>query len=117
MLQQKRRALTRHIQVELRELERPEKKHRADLEEIASDTHETDSLCEIMGIESTQIDQIEKALRQIDEGTYGVCEDCGGEIPLIRLEALPFATQCIDCKRRAEFAGRVSAAALESPGR
>lgn len=117
MLDQKRRALTRHIQVELTELERPEKKHRADLEEIASDTHETDSLCEIMGIESTQIDQIEKALRQIQDGTYGVCEDCGGEIPLARLEALPFATQCVECKRRAEFAGRLSAAASEPQAR
>lgn len=101
----KRRMLTQHIQAELTELERPEKKHRADLEEIASDTHETDSLCEIMGIESTQIEQIEKAMAKIDGGTYGICEDCGGDIPVARLEALPFATQCIECKRKAELEG------------
>lgn len=110
MLSQKRRDITEHIQSELTELENPEKKHRADLEEIASDTHESDSLCEIMGIESTQIDQIERALQQIDNGTYGICEDCGGEIPLVRLQALPFATQCIACKRRAEVRGEFSAA-------
>ena len=57
-----------------------------------------------------QIDQIDMALGKIDNGTYGICEDCGGEIPLARLEALPFATQCIECKRKAEIEGQISAA-------
>jgi RNA polymerase-binding protein DksA len=108
-LSQKKIALTNHLQSELSELEKPEKRHRTDLEEIASDTHDTDSLCEIMDIEASQIGQIDMALTKIDNGTYGICEDCGGEIPLIRLEALPFATQCIDCKRKAEIEGRISA--------
>ena len=108
LLSQKRAVLTQHLETELVELEKPEKKHRTDLEEIASDTHETDSLCEIMGMESSQIDQIERALNKIDNGTYGVCEDCGGEIPGARLEALPFATQCVECKRKAELAGQIA---------
>jgi len=109
LLSQKKIALTNHLQSELSELEKPEKRHRSDLEEIASDTHDTDSLCEIMDIETSQIGQIDMALKKIDNGTYGICEDCGGEIPLIRLEALPFATQCIECKRKAEIEGRISA--------
>jgi len=109
LLSQKKIALTNHLQSELSELEKPEKRHRTDLEEIASDTHDTDSLCEIMDIEASQIGQIDMALTKIDNGTYGICEDCGGEIPLIRLEALPFATQCIECKRKAEIEGRISA--------
>jgi RNA polymerase-binding transcription factor len=109
LLAQKKIALTNHLQSELSELEKPEKRHRTDLEEIASDTHDTDSLCEIMDIEASQIGQIDMALTKIDNGTYGICEDCGGEIPLIRLEALPFATQCIECKRKAEIEGRISA--------
>jgi RNA polymerase-binding transcription factor len=44
--------------------------------------------------------EIDEALRRIEEGTYGTCTNCGGEIPAERLEALPHATQCIDCKRR-----------------
>jgi RNA polymerase-binding protein DksA len=108
-LAQKKIALTNHLQTELSELEKPEKRHRTDLEEIASDTHDTDSLCEIMDIEAHQIGQIDMALAKIDNGTYGVCEDCGGEIPLVRLQALPFATQCIECKRRAEIQGQISA--------
>ncbi len=115
LLARKKQAITNHLQTELVELEKPEKRHRADLEEIASDTHDTDSLCEIMDIEASQIDQIDLALTKIDNGTYGVCEDCGQEIPLLRLEALPFASQCIGCKRRAEIAGQI-AASDSSPG-
>jgi RNA polymerase-binding protein DksA len=44
--------------------------------------------------------EIDAALERIDAGTYGTCASCGREIPPERLEALPHATQCIDCKRR-----------------
>ena len=46
--------------------------------------------------------EIDAALKRIDDGTYGTCVNCGGEIPLARLEAYPWASLCIDCKRRAE---------------
>ena len=45
---------------------------------------------------------IDAALRRIDAGTYGQCERCGKEIEPGRLEALPWATLCIDDKRREE---------------
>jgi DnaK suppressor protein len=40
----------------------------------------------------------ERALERLDEGTYGICERCGKPISPERLEALPSATLCIDCK-------------------
>jgi RNA polymerase-binding protein DksA len=43
---------------------------------------------------------IDKALRKIESGTYGVCERCGKPISEERLEALPWAELCIDCKRQ-----------------
>ncbi len=46
--------------------------------------------------------EIDAALKRIEDGTYGTCVNCGGEIPLARLEAQPWASLCIDCKRRAE---------------
>ena len=46
--------------------------------------------------------EIDDALRRIDEGTYGTCTNCSTEIPPERLEARPWATLCIDCKRRRE---------------
>ena len=45
---------------------------------------------------------IDSALARLDEGTFGICRTCGQPIPPERLEAMPWATQCIDCKRRDE---------------
>ncbi|HZC29947.1 MAG TPA: TraR/DksA C4-type zinc finger protein [Gaiellaceae bacterium] len=46
--------------------------------------------------------QIDAALKRIDDGTYGICTNCGREIPRERLEAYPWASLCIDCQRQAE---------------
>ncbi len=46
--------------------------------------------------------KIEEALRKLDEGTYGLCEMCGEEIPEERLKILPFAIYCRDCQERIE---------------
>ena len=43
------------------------------------------------------LNDIEDALQKIDEGTYGVCEQCGGPIGEARLEAMPAARLCITC--------------------
>jgi DnaK suppressor protein len=48
------------------------------------------------------LSQIDDAMRRMDEGTYGTCERCGEPIEAERLEALPYATLCMDCKRRDE---------------
>lgn len=50
------------------------------------------------------IDQITRAIRRIDDGTYGTCERCGRPIDAARLKALPHALLCMDCKRREERA-------------
>ena len=47
---------------------------------------------------------IDVALARLAEGTFGRCENCGGAIPEDRLEAVPWATLCIECKRRTEYA-------------
>jgi DnaK suppressor protein len=48
------------------------------------------------------IAQITRAIRKIDEGTYGRCENCGNPIDAQRIKALPHALLCLDCKRREE---------------
>jgi RNA polymerase-binding protein DksA len=45
---------------------------------------------------------IDAALKRIDDGTFGTCRTCGQPIAVERLEALPYTTQCIDCKRKEE---------------
>ena len=47
---------------------------------------------------------IDRALQRIHEGSFGVCETCGRVIAEERLEAIPYATQCIDCRRKGERA-------------
>ncbi len=46
--------------------------------------------------------EIDGALKRIEEGTYGICVNCGREIGEERLAAIPWATHCIDCKRLEE---------------
>jgi DnaK suppressor protein len=50
------------------------------------------------GRDMEELQQIEAALRRMDEGTYGICEECGQEIGYKRLEAQPTATRCIACQ-------------------
>lgn len=45
---------------------------------------------------------IDEALRRIKDKTYGKCQECGGEISMPRLEAVPHARLCIDCKEKEE---------------
>jgi len=45
---------------------------------------------------------VNEALERIENGTYGICARCGKPIAEERLEAIPYATRCIDCQRLAE---------------
>lgn len=52
--------------------------------------------------ETLYIKKVDEALKRIDEGTFGDCEDCGEDIELRRLEARPTATLCVGCKEEQE---------------
>ncbi len=52
--------------------------------------------------ESKLIKKIKKALARIENGTFGVCEKCGQDIDLKRIQARPVTTQCIECKTKEE---------------
>jgi len=51
-----------------------------------------------LGANNDTIIKIDEAIRKLDEGTYGLCEDCGDEISHERLRILPFAIRCRDCQ-------------------
>jgi DnaK suppressor protein len=68
--------------------------------EAASETSEAErNLALIDNLEQMR-EHIERALKRIDDGTYGLCLTCGKLIPAERLEALPFAEQCVSCKSK-----------------
>ncbi len=78
---------------------------------FGSDDHIADSATETFmrelddGLEENAehlLVEVEAALRRIDDGTYGMCVVCGRPIGAERLEAVPYATLCIDDKRAQE---------------
>ena len=56
----------------------------------------------LRGREKSFLDKIERALKKIEEGTFGTCEECEEEISVKRLEARPETTLCIRCKEDQE---------------
>jgi YteA family regulatory protein len=50
-----------------------------------------------------RVEAIDAALERFDQGEYGRCEHCGHDIPLERLEALPYTTVCAECSREEEM--------------
>ena len=52
----------------------------------------------LLGRQSFMLKKIDNALFKIKHGTYGICDECEGEIEINRLKARPIATQCIACK-------------------
>jgi DnaK suppressor protein len=59
-------------------------------------------LLRIRDRERKLIGKIKEALARIDDGTFGICEECGEEISEERLKARTMTTLCIDCKTKAE---------------
>jgi RNA polymerase-binding transcription factor len=59
-------------------------------------------LLKLRGREQRLIKKIDEAISRIDSGTYGICESCGEQISVKRLEARPMTTLCIDCKKMQE---------------
>ncbi len=66
----------------------------ADSGQVTAERGEVEALANSL-IET--LTEVEHALEKFDQGTYGVCENCGAEIPEVRLEAKPAARLCINC--------------------
>lgn len=71
-------------------------------EEDGTDAFERQFALNIAWSENDSVFEIDDALRRIEEGSYGVCEDCGELINMPRLKALPFVRLCIGCKAKQE---------------
>jgi len=61
---------------------------------------EDNEVVDALGNEARQeLAKITAALKRMDAGNYGVCKECGADIDVGRLEAYPYARECIDCAR------------------
>jgi RNA polymerase-binding transcription factor DksA len=71
--------------------------HQADL---GTETFEREKDFSLLEQLEAEIDDLDRALKKLDEGTYGICEACGKEIPTERLEAMPGARFCVEDQAR-----------------
>jgi DnaK suppressor protein len=69
-------------------------------EEEATESYELERRLTLEKSIREQLASVEHALKKFEEGTYGLCDNCGRRISPERLEALPQATLCLDCKAR-----------------
>jgi len=69
-----------------------------DLGDQASAETDRNFMLRLRGREQRLLKKIDQALERVESGIFGICEDCGNEINLQRLEARPVTTMCIDCK-------------------
>jgi DnaK suppressor protein len=70
--------------------------------ELASNQFDRDFLLRLRDRERKLMVKIKEAVERIENGTFGICEECGEKISQKRLRARPVATLCIDCKHEQE---------------
>lgn len=71
---------------------------------FADSAQATEERSELLGqidASRNRVQQIDTALAQMDDGTYGICEDCGDPIQPARLEVRPLSVKCVDCAAKA----------------
>jgi DnaK suppressor protein len=74
----------------------------ADSADQAAAEYERQTLTHKAAAAQQQIQNLNRALERIRQGTYGVCAECGGDIEPRRLEALPWARYCVTCQEARE---------------
>lgn len=111
VLVRRRDALRKALAGDLSQLRELRDQGPGDVLDAAVDTAQDELNSQLLEVESRELEQIEEALDRLKTGTFGLCEVCEKPIPLKRLQALPYATECISCKRKSETGG----AAVQTP--
>lgn len=102
VLEDKRLALVKNAQESLEQDMTLDTNEMPDEVDLASSEYIQSFALRLRGRERNFLDKIEKALRKIDEGEFGTCEECDEPIGRKRLEARPETTLCIRCKEDQE---------------
>jgi DnaK suppressor protein len=98
----RREALARSIKGDLSLLRELHGETSGDILDAAADSVQDEINSRLLEVESDELVAIDGALERLNDGSYGVCQDCGKPIPLRRLQAVPYVVDCIDCRRAAE---------------
>lgn len=89
-----------------------ESKSPSHMAELGTETFEQDFVLGVMERDQEVLSEISAAIKRVDAGTFGQCEGCLAEgkapsrcaIPKLRLKAIPWARNCVECARKAEQA-------------
>ncbi len=73
-----------------------------DIGDEASNIYNKQILMSLNESERLRLQEVDEALDRIENGTYGICEECGGPISLKRLEVRPVAKYCVPCLTKLE---------------
>jgi DnaK suppressor protein len=109
----RRDALRKALAGDLCSLKELREQSSGDVVDFALDSVQDEINSQLAEVESRELSNIEVALEKMREGTYGKCEGCNESIPLVRLQALPYATYCINCQQEIERSGAVRRSAGE----
>jgi DnaK suppressor protein len=101
-----RKTILREIQDDMKEGRESEAGDGRDNYDIASDERDREINLLLGDRERKKLAQIDEALQRLDDGEYGECEECGGEIATGRLDAMPFTRLCVTCQEESEQAQR-----------
>src|SRR5688572_10557031 len=104
ILEARRRDLAQDVQGRIRDAraENANQRQAVDQGDISELDTQDESEFALLQMKADTLNRIDAALRRLDEGAYGNCFECGGEIAEERLRALPFAVRCKDCEEAAE---------------
>jgi RNA polymerase-binding transcription factor DksA len=72
------------------------------LADVGSDNYEQEFALHLLASEEETLVEVLDALRRLEQGTFGVCEECQAPIPKGRLQALPYARHCVRCASKNE---------------
>jgi DnaK suppressor protein len=67
---------------------------------VAQTTAEVETHAALIAREQEKLGYLDEALTRLDVGRYGKCLRCGESIPIERLNAIPFASHCVDCQEK-----------------
>ncbi len=103
-LVRRREALARALEGDLSLLRELHSAASGDVLDAACDSAQDEINSQLVDVESRELFAIDEAIARMDQGVYGDCDVCGKPIPLQRLQAVPYVTDCIICRRKAEAA-------------
>jgi DnaK suppressor protein len=103
MLEMRRRAIEAQVQQKIRAFRDTESADTTRMPtDLSDDPAQEDIDFALVEMQAQTLDRIDRALKRLQAGEYGICDECEEEIPEVRLRAMPFATRCRGCQEAAE---------------